>query len=481
MINKKLIIKNFDKLGRIAEKAYGNRNIELLLESLSSRAHLQYTINQVYKDDFIDGMVKKISKLNNENLRHIKDDKTVLFYDGFGSDTRGLAYIYLKALKKLGFNITYISEAIDSNKQPVISNLLNDKKVYYKPKKESQKDKLNRLREIFNNESFSYALFYSSPWDIVGNIAFYELKDKCTRYLINLTDHAFWVGRNACDYVIEFRNYGASISYYERYIDKDKLLLLPYYPIVDNISEFKGFPFKTENKKVIYSGGSLYKTIDSNKTYYKLVEKIINRHEDVIFYYTGSGNNKFIKELVSKYPNQIYFEKERIDLLEAMKRSYLYLNTYPISGGLMLQYAAIAGCIPITLKRQWDDDASGLLLNESELNEMFIDENELLNEIDMLVKDDKYYKEKKELLNKSVITEQAFTDALSTILTNPKEKVIKDIEYVDTKLYRENYLESVDNNELYYSIINKENIKLIKYFPFVFIYRLLKKVGNNNV
>ena len=33
--------------------------------------------------------------------------KTVLFYDGFGLDSRGLAYVYLKALVNLGYKVIF--------------------------------------------------------------------------------------------------------------------------------------------------------------------------------------------------------------------------------------------------------------------------------------------------------------------------------------------------------------------------------------
>lgn len=476
MNKEELVIKTLDKLGRISEKAYQNKNFEELLEALTCRAKLQYTYNQDYKDDFIDSMVIKTSRLNRMTLNHKKDDKTVLFYDGFGLDVRGLAYIYLKALTELGYKVIYVTESICKASQPVTCGLLDNQVIYFKNKGEKESKKLDRLRDIFSKEEFTYAFFYTSPWDIVGNISFYELKDKCKRFLINLTDQAFWVGRNACDYVLDFRNYGASISYYERGINKDQLLLLPYYPILDNISEFKGFSFNLENKKLIYSGGGLYKTLDSNNTYYMLVEEIINRHDDVIFYYTGSGESRFINELVNKYPNKVYFEKERDDLLEVLKRADLYLNTYPISGALMLQYAAMAGCIPITLKREWDGDANGILLNEESLKETFTNKEDLLEEVDQLLNNPKHKADKVKLLRDSVISEKDFRENLSLILTNPKAIAIKEIKYVDTKLFRKYGFESVDAETIYSIAVNKQCSKLIKHFPLYVIRRLARRI-----
>ena len=46
-----------------------------------------------------------------------------------------------------------------------------------------------------------------------------------------------------------------------------------------------------------------------------------------------------------------------------MEKCTLYLNTYPMFGGLMMRYAAMAGKIPITLKH--GKDADGILIDQS--------------------------------------------------------------------------------------------------------------------
>lgn len=57
-----------------------------------------------------------------------------------------------------------------------------------------------------------------------------------------MTDHAFWLGRFAFDYCIEFRVYGYNISIQKRKIEKEKILMLPYYPVIRK-EKYQGLPF----------------------------------------------------------------------------------------------------------------------------------------------------------------------------------------------------------------------------------------------
>lgn len=465
------------RLDSIVVKELKKNNNVCALEALAAKARVLYLYNQQYKDDFIESKLIEISLLTHDTTnRHLGDKKRVLFYDGFGLDLRGLAYIYINALSKLGYRIVYVSMAKDKKLQPNIMELLDNADIYIIGKVNNKEKRLNLLRKIFLKQKFSYAFYYAYPDDVCAAIAFFEIAGTCKRFQINLTDHAFWVGINAFDYSIEFRNYGASISHYYRNISTDKLLELPYYPVTKNI-RFAGFPFLKNNKKIIFSGGSLYKTIDKSKTFYALVEEIIKKNDDVIFWYAGQGDDRFIKELSKKYPEQVYYTKERKDLMEVLKHSYLYLNTYPISGALMLQYAALAECIPITLRRAWDDDALGILKNEEALKEIYSDFDEVVSEINRLLKDAHYYKSKKILLKKSVISEKEFICKLHNILLcpHPPEK-FKNLIKVNTNDFIKSYKENITEEVVINALITNANYKIFKYFKLIVIKKVFYKI-----
>ena len=465
------------QLDTVVIKELKKKNYEYVLEALAAKARILYLYNQQYKDDFIENKLIDISLLTHSTTdKHLSNKKTVLFYDGFGLDLRGLAYIYIKALSKLGYRIIYVSMAKDKNSQPYIMDLLNNADIYIIGKVNNKIKRLNLLRKIFLKQKFSYAFYYTYPDDVCAAIAFFEIAETCKRFQINLTDHAFWVGINAFDYSIEFRDYGASISYYYRNISNDKLLELPYYPITKNI-KFAGFPFVKNTKKIIFSGGSLYKTIDKNNTFYRLVEEIIKRNNDVIFWYAGKGDDRYIKKLSKKYPKRVCYTKERNDLVEVLKHSYLYLNTYPIGGALMLQYAALAECIPVTLRRAWDDDALGILKNEEDLKETYSEFDEVISEINRLLTDANYYKSKKVLLKNSVISEKEFTYKLHNILLNsqPPEK-FKNLIKVNTMDFIKSYKENITEEAVINALLTKTNYKIFKYFKLLLIKKMFYKI-----
>ena len=113
------------QLDTIVIKELKKKNYEYVLEALAAKARILYLYNQEYKDDFIERKLIDISLLTHSTTdKHLTDKETVLFYDGFGLDLRGLAYIYIKALSKLGYRIIYVSMAKDKNSQPYIMDLL---------------------------------------------------------------------------------------------------------------------------------------------------------------------------------------------------------------------------------------------------------------------------------------------------------------------------------------------------------------------
>lgn len=206
------------------------------------------------------------------------------------------------------------------------------------------KNNIQKCKEIFEKIiqfGPSKILYHSAPWDTVGFITLSWLADyKIERFLINLTDHAFWLGRDCCDYFFEFRSWGVNLSLDHRHIAKERLLMLPYYPIRDTTIQFQGFPFNTEGKKVIVSGGSLYK-IYGSPIFFDIVKTILDSYQDTVFFYLGNGETEPLMEFIkkNKLEDRFFYSKERRDINEIIKRCYFYLGTYPMGGGLMSQFA----------------------------------------------------------------------------------------------------------------------------------------------
>ena len=161
----------------------------------------------------------------------------------------------------------------------------------------SYNDREDKLLKLIYEFRPQHVLFHLFPSDVLPLITFGIFKN-ITKYQINITDHAFWLGARSIDYSFEFRNRGASISHNQRGIAEEHLLYLPYYPWQEP-NKFDGFPNKVDGKIKVFAGGSLYKIEGGDSVFYKIVKKILDENEEVVFLYAGGGDytniNTFIK------------------------------------------------------------------------------------------------------------------------------------------------------------------------------------------
>ena len=429
-------------------------HIEASISQISTCAKILYETNQIYYDYDLESYLLEISnKINLKVPNYSPKKDTILFFDSFGLNNRGLAQIYLKALSNIG-NVIYVTYSDNKNKIPTLKSILksNSKNKVYFLESKNYLERINKLAQIFENERPMHIINYSTPWEVVLPIVGYFYKDFTKRYLINLTDHAFWLGSQFIDYCVEFRDYGAYISNKYRNISKDKIVCLPYYPVIDTNKEFEGFPFPYDEtkQKIVFSGGNIYKTIGKDNLYYKIVDHILSKHSDVILWYAGSGNPLLydnFNKLKEKYPNQLYITTERKDLFQILEKCYFYLSTYPLGGGLMTQYAAVAKKIPITLK--FDTVLNGLLINQNNLGIIFDSYDEVINEIDKILENEAYLKSKESKLEGSVISEREFQEQLLLLLESGRTKYNLEFKPVDTDNFRKEYLLRLNIDEIY--------------------------------
>ena len=349
------------KLDRIAADCIKAGTIERAMQAAGVSAEISYAWNQYYSDSSLEKVLLEITESmgTGELPRPRSDPETVLFYDGFALDTRGLALIYLKALCRLGYKVIYVTYDADYSskcptEQPEIKKATcgSDIRMIYIRRSSKCLEKAEEILNLIDKYRPAVSFLYSLPFDIPAVCAFTKAEGTTRRFLINLTDNAFWAGLNSFDYCIEFRDYGAGISFYDRRILSGKLKVLPFYPYTDEGIEFQGYPFSFDehSQKLIFSGGALYKTFSEDNAYYKLVDFILATDPETVFWYAGSGDRSRFDPLLRKYAGRIFITPERKDLLQVLKRCCFYLSTYPVSGGLMFQYSAKAGKIPVTFR-----------------------------------------------------------------------------------------------------------------------------------
>ena len=235
-----------------------------------------------------------------------------------------------------------------------------------------------------------------------------------------------------------------------------------------------GLPFNRKDNKVIFSGGSLYKTIDKDGTYYKIIRTILEKRENVVFLYAGGGDDSYLRNLQSEFPNRVYYIEERKDLYQLLCNVDVYLNTYPVGGGLMMQYAAIAGKPPITLYS--GDEEDGILINQDNIIILFNTKEEVVNEVLRLLDDVKYKNERADDIKRSVISSSDFTTNLKKLLNTQHTEF--DIHYknIDTKEFIAEYINRFSIDCIRNCVINMDTMSLGIEFPMMYFRRLPKYI-----
>lgn len=477
MVKKEYVLHTINKLKYGLKLEIQKKDYEIALELISNCAYIIYQTNLYYVDEDLEENLKKVSKDLNLSISSDCNNDVVFFYDGFGLNNRGLAQIYLKALCQLK-KVVYITYEDCQSQIPDILNILKeyDGTVLFINRKGSKFiSQIQQLSKFINQIEPNKFFFYSFPNDVVGTVILNAMENKITRYQVNLTDHAFWLGARCIDKCIEFRDYGASISARYRKIPKEKIDKLPFYPVIHKDKQFQGFPFKFDEKqKLIFSGGALYKTLGADNKYYEIVDHILSEYNDAIFWYAGSGDDTELKKILKKYPERAFYTSERSDLFQVLQHCRVYLSTYPICGGLMYQYAACAGVVPVTLR--YDEDADGYLLEQDKLKVEFNDVKELYSEIDRLLCDDLYFYERKKQMLCAVMTEDNFSKNLKMLLDGKNKKEIKYSD-INTKEFRKEYLMQLTSIDIDSFIFNRNTMKsAIKYTPIQFVRGGVKKI-----
>lgn len=453
--------------------------LDSALSLIKTCATLLYTANYTYSDEFLEDRLNSISKRIYQPDSIIAADDVIAFYDGFGLDDRGLAKIYILALCKTSKKIIYITDINNKNRINGLLSILsanNQTVCFYDGS--SLCNRIKNISDIIVNHHVSKLFFYSMPDDVVGVSVMNVFSGRITIFQVNLTDHAFWLGSKPIDICIEFRIYGASISKEYRAIPYEKLVCIPFYPIIDICKQFEGYPFDWDpSKKVIFSGGALYKTFGDGNKYYKIVDYILRNHKDVIFWYAGSGDDSEFRKLMDIYPNRVFLTPERHDLFQVLQHCYLYLSTYPLCGGLMFQYAAKAGRIPVTLINSNVSD--GFLLNQSNLGIEFYNLDDLYNEIDRLIKDEKYHSSKELLISESVISSEHFNKLVNNLVNSNYDLISpSDFYHIDTHDFTRIYIDQLSEKTVNGIIVKRDNIACLKALPLEFMKGVICKVFN---
>ena len=162
--------------------------------------------------------------------------------------------------------------------------------------------------------------------------------------VLNLT-FTYWMGASFIDYCFEFRPYGMTVSLEKRGLKPEQCLALPFYPISPIMQEFAGIPDIPQNAVKIFTGGALYKMLGRNDIFFNILERLLAIGSNIYIFVAGFSQDKRFDDKIASLEGRerILQIGVRKDIDAVFDHCDIYLGTYPMTGGLMVQYAAKHG------------------------------------------------------------------------------------------------------------------------------------------
>lgn len=344
------IIRNFDVLKKYAKKAIESKKYEKAFHIINKAAWWMHRFNAKYTDEELESLILRASRelYPVDKILSPNSDKLTLI-DGFCFDNRCLSQQYLTAIANAGFKIQYISLSQNEIGADIQSQLheIEAEIIRIPCQKSCVVSDGQKIIEAIVNFKPSKLLFIIWPWDIAPIIAGHAING-IPKFNVNLTDHAFWLGKNLFDYNFEFRGFGELISLQKRGFLPEQIIRMPYYPILPPKNIFYGFNNVPQDAIKIFCGGNEYKFLGERDTFFKIMQMLLDISPKVHILVAGINQNSifFSKVKQMKSCERIHNVGYRKDINEAFRHSDIYLNSFPFPGGLMAQYAG-ANSIPI--------------------------------------------------------------------------------------------------------------------------------------
>lgn len=484
------IKKSYEGLKCIAKGLIAEGNVENAYRYVNNCAVLAQQFNWIYSDFELEEVEEKIAErlLPNSIPDYMAQEDRVVFYDDF-CQTFVLAIQYIDALLKMGKRVLFVTARnnFNDNTDRFFSHIKRYKEIEVVLIKEPTVSQT--IKALFDT-ILSYkpsSIFLHLYANSIIVPVLYALPRRITSYLINLADQTFWLGAKAIDYCIEFRPFGATVSLERRGLKREQLLMMPFYPIIDG-NPFRGFPKQVENHLIVFSGGDMYKTMDKRGGYWGLIKQLLDKYPDVVFLYATKVNidgskkiNQFIKE--NHFEGRFFYIGFRSDIYEVMKHCDIYFGTFPTSGSLMSQLAAINSkpILQYYYPGTPDDETEQALCINENFQISFDDIDNFFKEADCLINDPQYRQTKGMRLHHAMIQPSQFNDLLAKTLESNKSQLPVEMKAIDYKCLDDRWYDlekqGLMNTMSYiYGILGKKYC--IKYVPSLYLKKMIVTVGN---
>lgn len=470
------ITKIYGKIKSLARASMGRGDYMETLSLVETAAQIAYNFNWIYADEELESMLSDISRQVIQSPKNYTPIRgRMVFYDAFAWDNRGLTQQYIRAMMSWDVELLFVLEGNDLRQS---SGIVEELRKYPKAELFTIDTKLPKVEQIrvlydkISNFAPEKAFLHIKPESVVA-VVLWNALSQTTRYQINLTDHAFWLGVKCIDYSLEFRNYGYTVSLEKRGLRADQLLLQPYYPITD-CEPFAGFPDEvTSENIVIFTGGSYYKMYGENDIFFTIMSSLLELDPRVIIIVAGSGNVRPLKEYIyqNNLEKKILLIGSRRDINHVFANCDIYLSTYPLTGGLMGQFAAINAkpILSYTSPSIACNFTEGFL-NWGDCSSWHVTHTEkdrLLQEAKELISDTAYRKKRGEEAKTHVATSTEFATHLKRLIAANANCSPAIVECIDYHRFTESYLE-IENKYLSsfkMMIVTKFRLRLFVLFP----------------
>lgn len=489
-LSSKEIQKSYNAFKAILQQRLDAKNIGAAMQYIHNCVTLVQQFNWIYADDELEHIEQRLGEmlLPDRDVEYVANPNRVVFYDDF-CVTFILAVQYLEALLAAGKEVLYITTTpIQNDAQRNFFRHIESLKglQIMQIQAPNVSETIKQAYQETIDFRPSKVLLHISASSILVPVM-YRLPKPVTRYLINLQDQTFWLGKNAIDYCIEFRPFGVAVSRERRGIKPEQQLMLPFYPVKDN-NPFDGFPIEADGHVTIFSGGDLYKTLDTKRVYWKLIKHILDNHPNVRFLFATKSNplgNKAVEKFVREnhYEDKFIYVGFRKDIYEVFAHIDIFMGTCPVCGSLMSQLSAI-NAKPI-LQYYYpgtpDDETEQAICINEQFPISFQDEEAFLQEADRLITDAAYRKQQGERLQKAMIRKDQFDAALAQIIhtnTSPYPCEPNEVDYtlLDERWYELERCGFTNTLAYVYSVFGKKNV--LKYFPTIYIKKQIQTIMN---
>lgn len=391
---------------------------------LDSYAIICQGINDHFRDDHIEKVLKNISYNVFGSIACPLSPigpTNIVFYDQIGT-TVCLGLQYMRALKDLGYNITYIFESpIRRVQESFLSEVKHTCSSYHIFEGPSTLEKAKTIQSLILQSGSSKIITHFSAEGALAASVLYSLGGM-ERYRIVPGDHHYYLGIDCYDHYLDYRDFAVKVSVEERMIPMQKINRLTYYPIIDSSVSFKGFPKEVEGKIIILAAGAEYKFHGSN-WFFDFSKWLLDNHDGVVIVFLGDVSSK-----IKNFVDENHFEEKflllgyRNDFVECMKHSDIFLNSYPMGGGLV-GLTAVNLAIPVLSHY---DEFNGLqnsirsFMGAEKINSpiSFSDDSEMKKYASRLICDNDFRREEGKRMKSMTQTRDKFTTQLGEILKN---------------------------------------------------------------